>query len=212
MKESSNASLPHHARFTLYTWTLSPSTARTPLSLLCPLSLSPLLSPALCPRPWQVHFKCAADVAVLAVDEPNRCESVTPLALPFPTPRSHTPSSTPTPLYSLAFTHFPSLKSLCSVSSTISLTFLGCPPHASPLTNSPCPHTRNLLHAVDACMIGATELVHGKRVCVFPNFYSDHRYAATMTTPSVCTEEKAKELEQQLEAMLTDIHPTHDEL
>ncbi|CAI5500208.1 unnamed protein product [Closterium sp. Naga37s-1] len=37
-------------------------------------------------------------------------------------------------------------------------------------------------------------------------------YAATMTTPSVCTEEKAKELEQQLEAMLRDIHPAHDEL
>ncbi|CAI5461319.1 unnamed protein product [Closterium sp. Yama58-4] len=37
-------------------------------------------------------------------------------------------------------------------------------------------------------------------------------YAATMTTPSVCTEEKAKELEQQLEAMLHDIQPTHDEL
>ncbi|CAI7758781.1 unnamed protein product [Closterium sp. NIES-53] len=31
------------------------------------------------------------------------------------------------------------------------------------------------------------------------------RYSAVMTTPSLCTEEKAKELEQQLEAMLKDV-------
>ncbi|CAI7870208.1 unnamed protein product [Closterium sp. NIES-53] len=57
-------------------------------------------------RSIKVHFKCGVDVAVLAVDEPNRCESVAPLALPSPTPRSHSPSPTLTPLYSLPLTHF----------------------------------------------------------------------------------------------------------